>query len=293
MTQSPLEIRYYNTLHGFQLLSAPNIAIAFISKFENIEITGDSSTHITAIKEKAGAPPINIEIDDFVGHVYLKTRVGERSQIPRIINACVAAGYSLKLCTRLETKFRPDGINDLPYTIENSEKLAVAQLRDVLKYISSGRMELIADERMWKTEEGKAFAREARRMVPPWEQENIDTEISIPEHENLDPNIDFPLHTIPEDENPKKCRRTEAVPAPAPAPAPAIIPHADEEDEDSCTICCDAKANTLVLPCNHSVVCKACSEKLRSTRDNATCLRCRQRIELVLWDGGSETKPGN
>lgn len=58
----------------------------------------------------------------------------------------------------------------------------------------------------------------------------------------------------------------------------------DDEPND-CIICCTNKANTLVLPCMHVVVCKECSNKLETDELNAhKCVMCRQNIESVLED---------
>lgn len=53
---------------------------------------------------------------------------------------------------------------------------------------------------------------------------------------------------------------------------------------DKCTICNDRDADTMVLPCQHVVVCRVCSAKLQNTADRKTCVQCRQPIESVLSD---------
>lgn len=58
----------------------------------------------------------------------------------------------------------------------------------------------------------------------------------------------------------------------------------EEDDVFTCMICLDRPANTLVLPCMHSVVCNQCSEELKNTPDHSRCVRCRQQIEEVLQD---------
>jgi len=61
-----------------------------------------------------------------------------------------------------------------------------------------------------------------------------------------------------------------------------------EEEEadlrDTCMICLDAFADTIVLPCEHQVVCQKCSNQLASTPDSQTCVRCRRPIHTVLQD---------
>jgi hypothetical protein len=57
-----------------------------------------------------------------------------------------------------------------------------------------------------------------------------------------------------------------------------------EEEVETCMICLDAPPNTLVLPCQHCVVCKACSQGLKKTPDANKCVRCRKDIVDVLQD---------
>lgn len=318
-----LELRYYNTLHGFQQPSKENIAICFIhrycaeapeyERFSELQHS-DWPKHIATIKEKD--PQIEFCIDDFIGHVYLKTDRGHRSQIPRIINACIAAGYALKLLTRLETRFVPDGKSNLPYSIENSERLAIRHIEEQLAQfsylpnalnilISDGRKELLADERLWKTDEGKCFARKLLAKITDQELiKRIKMKVLIPDHPDVDLELDFPLKTLPEqveqeDTNERRRKMPAAVVA-SPTRNEKEEEHKVKQEEKKkeeeehepreCLVCCERIADTLVLPCNDCVVCKKCSEGLRKTNDNATCLRCRRPIHTVLWDGGSETK---
>jgi len=55
-----------------------------------------------------------------------------------------------------------------------------------------------------------------------------------------------------------------------------------DNDEDVCMVCLDREPNTMVLPCEHCVVCKECSIGLRNTNDKKTCVRCRRPITHVL-----------
>lgn len=59
---------------------------------------------------------------------------------------------------------------------------------------------------------------------------------------------------------------------------------AEEEDsEKECMICYERVADTLVLPCEHRVVCGECSRNLRRTNDNRTCVQCRRPISHVAY----------
>lgn len=55
-------------------------------------------------------------------------------------------------------------------------------------------------------------------------------------------------------------------------------------EPDECLVCWESKPDTIVLPCMHSVVCRACSDRLKTTADRDTCVRCRRPIEIVLCD---------
>ena len=55
-----------------------------------------------------------------------------------------------------------------------------------------------------------------------------------------------------------------------------------KDSEECCMICLDKPSDTMVLPCEHTVVCKECSIKLRETHDAKICVRCRREITHVL-----------
>lgn len=56
----------------------------------------------------------------------------------------------------------------------------------------------------------------------------------------------------------------------------------EEEWEEECMICMERVADTLVLPCEHCVVCSKCSVALRNTNDAKTCVQCRRPIKHIL-----------
>lgn len=61
-----------------------------------------------------------------------------------------------------------------------------------------------------------------------------------------------------------------------------------EDYRDTCMICFDRRADTLVLPCGDSVVCRQCSVALQSTADRQICVRCRRPITMILNDDHGE-----
>jgi len=67
-------------------------------------------------------------------------------------------------------------------------------------------------------------------------------------------------------------------PPPRPPPRPPS-PAAE------CVVCLDAKPDTIALPCQHIVCCRACSRTLATTPSAHICVVCNTPIERVLADG--------
>jgi hypothetical protein len=51
---------------------------------------------------------------------------------------------------------------------------------------------------------------------------------------------------------------------------------------DECCVCYERPANTIVLPCEHVVCCKQCSDQLQYTPNARLCIKCRQPIKHIL-----------
>lgn len=62
-------------------------------------------------------------------------------------------------------------------------------------------------------------------------------------------------------------------------------PDADRDARQTCFICLDKPADTLVLPCMHSCVCRTCSALLKASNDANVCVQCRRPITGVFKDG--------
>ena len=54
-------------------------------------------------------------------------------------------------------------------------------------------------------------------------------------------------------------------------------------DDNLCMVCLDKESNTMVLPCEHCVVCKECSMQLENTFNSLKCVKCRQAIKFKLY----------
>lgn len=71
----------------------------------------------------------------------------------------------------------------------------------------------------------------------------------------------------------------------APQAAPTEAPQAAPTVEELCQVCLERPPETTVLPCHHHVVCRQCSNRLKTTNDHHTCLQCRRPIEQIIDDG--------
>jgi hypothetical protein len=56
----------------------------------------------------------------------------------------------------------------------------------------------------------------------------------------------------------------------------------DTLPESACVICYDKEADTMVLPCGHTVVCWACYTLLEKSCDYRTCVQCLQPVERAV-----------
>ena len=60
-------------------------------------------------------------------------------------------------------------------------------------------------------------------------------------------------------------------------------------ENDTCAVCIHAKSNTIILPCNHVVICHACWLLMKKARSGIAerCPVCQTAIECVLHDYAS------
>lgn len=142
-----------------------------------------------------------------------------------------------------------------------------------------------AREELWKTEKGKSMARrlmegdrwasnEFVRGPSDFRPDGLITRLVRPNPELLqNPALDYPL-----------CTYTSAPEEPQSAPTEEPQSAPTEEGIRECMVCLDRPPDTLVLPCMHCVVCRECSDGLKSTNDARTCLRCRCPIEDIVYD---------
>jgi hypothetical protein len=67
--------------------------------------------------------------------------------------------------------------------------------------------------------------------------------------------------------------------------ASAATAAAAAPEPDVCVVCMEGHPETLVIPCGHSVACRACSDQLAVGINAHRCILCRTEIETILVDG--------
>lgn len=292
-------VRYWNTLHGFNPLGGGgSYAVAFLCVPQ--EVTADfpwpgrwrslcRRDEIQAMQSRLdaalGAAGVCF-VDDYLGQSYLNVPGAHRRRIPDVINAALGAGCQLRLDTGLRPEYEP---GDAPFSVEKSEALAIARFEKSGNLGDASRQvgDKLRDTRLWKTEAGRQFARRVHAAVDwnhefeslQWEPLCLDwADARLP----FDAAIDYPPAPLPaepvaaeEAEPSAKVRRVDSE-------SSSSAQREDEEAEEFlCMVCMAEPPDTIVHPCMHCVVCRACSVKLRASNDARVCLRCRQRIERV------------
>lgn len=127
----------------------------------------------------------------------------------------------------------------------------------------------------WKTERGVAFCKRIRELCP-YRIESVSTVEMLsnltqgPDGAVEDAAIDYPLSIVivPDEDD-----------------VTDIVPPMEIDEPVDCVVCQDRKADTLVLPCQHQVVCTQCSNQLVGTPNEFKCVVCRGDIDTVLCDG--------
>lgn len=214
-----LGTRYYNTLHGFQYLGSDTDAgtrgyvvgmygqgvrrSACVNDYDHSADLSEVDLQnelLARLKYRShGCRELtskDVWLDNFIGREYVA--VQDVRDAPDVINALLSMGVRITLWTRLQPYYEPcDG----PFSIEKSEQLGLKNIRELLtqmpKMIESSSLwhpYLTLDERLWKTEEGKQFAREILATHPELRTKHeIGDPLYLPRTARPDdPRIDWP-----------------------------------------------------------------------------------------------------
>lgn len=57
--------------------------------------------------------------------------------------------------------------------------------------------------------------------------------------------------------------------------------HCEKKNLDECTICCEDKADTAIIPCGHKYFCYKCIDIYWKTHPNKGCPICRSDILTI------------
>ncbi len=168
-----LEYRANNTLHGINPYTIFGHIIGLIFKYEYNEISKkmcvvelkyeEYESYKQKIELNCGVP---INLSYSYGGIEVKFTY--RNSIPQIINALLQSGLCIKMDTKLQSFYTPE---NGPFSLEKSEQLALQSLYEVINLSSSpkwfqNQLHFYADQRLWKTEEGKNFAKLIREKFP-------------------------------------------------------------------------------------------------------------------------------
>lgn len=330
--KTALLVRSSNTLHGINAYTDNGHIIGLIWVYlaspnewcrntRGLRWPTEKNSYQRRIVELAGInDPSAVEICSNYAGDFIEVKLSHRRHIPAIINATLQVGLCIRMQTHLESFYTP---NDAPFSLEQSERLSLRSFRKVFNEfprILESKVWHLGDERLWKTDEGREFARLLKTQFPVQAREALEplqllaspiddltidyplvsatepllTARIVPAVESSvvrEPPPEVPIAPVPETSGTLSSTAPPETSVEPPHKVPsAIATSVVVETPETCMICLDAVADTMVLPCNHVVVCQACSNGLRETHDNRICVRCRRPIEMVVWDGGQEIK---
>ena len=260
---------FCNGFYGYQ---APGLGISD-DKFAICWCDDLTEEQVNLIKEKSGSN--TLVHDDFIGHGYITVMWNEYNKIPNIFNAMLELGLWFKTNNKAATIFRPSETQ--VFTMELMEKKHIEQIKELLNLMPNCKYDsyYIKDEflEIWNyiTDEGKEFCNYLRKLkkLPEMTDEDYlhkDNYFNWPLFQNYDKETLLTLDPIMVlVESPNKKLKEEI-----------------KEELQECMICLDKIADTMILPCEHVVVCKECSIGLRNTNDHHTCVRCRRPITDIL-----------
>jgi hypothetical protein len=251
--------------------------------------------HSTDMPESALAlvhgfiPADKIWLTDFCGREWVTLHVDYFNEIPRIYNTLLDAGYRVLTHTPVKTQFKPGDV----FSLRTFELHLIETIHANLAMLDSldehARWDFIRRTLTlrsllkpynWSTDEGRVFSAQLRARF----------------NKPVVPKTHVQKSRFANARYVAACRQHGILFAGGwgacepPFVEAAVVetavkkPHVEEdvEEEQECMICLDAMADTLVLPCEDRVVCKACSIGLRATPDVRTCVKCRRPITHVL-----------
>ena len=214
-----------------------------------------SDAQLDALKRASGAETLCV--GDWIGRDYISVHWSEYGKRRAVLTAMLRMGLSFQTQTKGMIPFDPVVVSE--FTYEALERNVIAQCRSLcdlrLFYMVNDAM---CEEWNYVTQEGKAFARELRAGPM---QHRYDT--SRTNYFDWDVMKHYDPETLLSVE-------------------PVSSSSSQTTTTTTCMICMDREADTMVLPCEHNVVCRTCSSQLERTPDAHICVQCRRPIQYKL-----------
>jgi hypothetical protein len=260
-------VLYHNGFSGFQgppgggkdrfVLCWPSIGWASSAHFER--------DVVPQLREASGAQ--TLRLDDWIGRDYLSVHWSEYHRRFDVLSAMLLRGYAFQTQTKGMPAFgKREGDGPL-FTQALLERRVMTQCRELIE-LNAGLIDMVDDacceEWNWSSDEGRAFARMLRERKAARGRRAYDET-----RENF---YNWPLFQA---YDPATLRTI------APE-SPALEHPVEQQQRDLCMCCMDRPADTMVLPCEHAVVCSDCSRQLEATNNSWLCIKCRQPITHKL-----------
>lgn len=199
-----------------------------------------------------------VKVIDWIGRDFLTVHWTEYHRRFEILTFLLKNNISFQLMMKNKPRFTPEDNEVNMQYIEHKMIDLYHQMGDLADRL----LENLDKSYNWQTPEGKEFCRQLRikkRKSP----DNTQSKHNYYRHFK---NCDF--NTLLDKQNVNE----EII---------VINDSMNEIDTNMCIICEDKEADTIVRPCNHNIVCQACSNILKSTNNANSCILCRQPIERI------------
>jgi len=275
---------------GFQVIGNARPGYLAVARLP-ADCPGDLASKL---QDKTGS--MSVELADFVGNYFLVLHYTEWDLIPKIFSASCDLGCVHISSNTLHLQPRPK-FTGQEFSFEEAERICIKQFRKVVSLFATDPwkrgFELLGSPKPmrqfhnWRTEEGKLFCAELCAKIG---KPHADTSVEV-------------MHALPPwfetPEVDRECKeagvlhyagwsRRTPVAEPKEFDTKILSKRQKSESNDECIVCFERNADTLVLPCEHVVVCHTCSLTLARSPFASQCIWCQQPITEVLMDEHSE-----
>ncbi len=237
------------------------------------------------IREHVDDPSLGtIECRDFIGRDYIAMQWKDRRHFWKAMEAFLVHGIAISPQCRLTGGWFRSSDLILPWLPATAEESLIRKMRrdriESERYDLPGRTSSwvsicegnfpLWQPNAWHTAAGREWVVELRRAAHKRDEpSSSDEELDVRRLEDVEDIAPVLLPVAAEDPSGSQ---------------PAVVVPAAVDEDVICVVCLEKPADTLVLPCQHQVCCKACSDKLKTTPNAHICVVCRQPITDVLAD---------